>query len=689
MSQVRRHTKHALTALIAWSLVTGALVGLGAGTAEARVPKAAARYTAAIEPLAGYVGQSTCSPAAKPGTAAFANLLLRTYRNSRSLGISRSCGVGGKSEHKEGRAFDWGVNVRSKADRASVKALMHWLLKRDRFGNRYAMARRLGIQYMIWNRRIWGAYSAGSGWRKYTGSNPHTDHVHFSMSWAGARKKTSFWNPRSFPNNSGSAPSRPGKPKPKPTPAVPTRPSGQHDYPHPTPDERRTTHAIPEPRAPRTLEGAAPLVAERVSVPSARRAGIRTQKALVAGHRYLIEVSGSYKYANNSGSAADAECSTRSGASWWQRDRSLRADEWYADHLDLYVDGHDLMSEADDSEDCDSGHTYRWVYEAERSGRVPFAIWDPENYQDNSGRLSVRVLDLATSPDSMSWSVPARNKAGATSPGLLRGGQDYLVTVSGTWKNGTGGIADAECLATDDGWRRDADAYDMVAGEWRYDSLSPRISGVRATPAGGGSECDAEHTYSWVHHADRTTPLNVRVSDPDGFDDNTGALKVKVELYDGSSSGAAPAPAPLPVPETVAAEELSVDSASKSPVRTAQEYAAGTKLRVAVKGTYLMRASSSGWIAADAECSIASWDQQWRSSRREGLFNGRTTPLGDLAVNGSIVDWAPADGAGSCDTDNVYSYDLTTSKAGPLSFVVADDEYGDNKGALEVTVEMR
>jgi hypothetical protein len=26
------------------------------------------------------------------------------------------------------------------------------------------------------------------------GTNPHTDHIHFSFSWAGARKQTSYWD---------------------------------------------------------------------------------------------------------------------------------------------------------------------------------------------------------------------------------------------------------------------------------------------------------------------------------------------------------------------------------------------------------------------------------------------------------------------------------------------------------------
>ena len=28
------------------------------------------------------------------------------------------------------------------------------------------LARRLGIQYVIWNKRIWGSYAAGGGWRR-------------------------------------------------------------------------------------------------------------------------------------------------------------------------------------------------------------------------------------------------------------------------------------------------------------------------------------------------------------------------------------------------------------------------------------------------------------------------------------------------------------------------------------------
>jgi hypothetical protein len=694
---VRRHLTRVITAVLASALVAGALVGVDPAPAEAKVPKAAARYTAAIEPLAVYVGQTTCSPVAKRGTTAFANLLLRTYPSSRSLGISRSCGVGGKSEHKEGRAFDWGVSVHRAADRKAVDDLMRWLLKTDRFGNRHAMARRLGIQYMIWNGRIWGAYAAGSGWRKYTGANPHTDHVHFSLSWAGARKNTSFWKPRNFSNSSGTAPNQPKAPKPAPDrPAGgTTQPGDRHDWPDPRPDDRvRTNRANPEPKAPKVLERGQRLKVERLVVPAKRRVGKLTRNELRAGRRYLIEVSGTYRYEDRPGSLADAECSTRRGASWWQRERSLRSEQWQADHLDLYVDGNDLYAQADDGQSCDAGNTYRWVYEPRRTGRVPFAVWDPDSYKDNSGHLVVRILDLAEVPDTMTWQVPSRQKAGATSPGLLRGGQEYLVTVSGTWRNGHGGKADAECALGSDGrWRRDVDTYDMVAGEWDYRSLSPRMNGVRTMPVSGGDQCDPNNTYTWVHRPYRTTPLNVRVSDPDGHGDNAGALTVSVKPYDGSATTTPPpTETPLPTPDpAVAPESFSVDSRSATPMTTTQSYPSGTALRVTAKGTYLMR-SSKDWIAADAECTATSTDYRWRSARDGlwGTWNGVSSPLGDLAVNGSIITWKPSTGSGSCDSYNhVYTYDLTTPRRGKLSFVVVDDYYADNQGALEVSVEPR
>ena len=150
-----------------------------------------------IEGYASYAGQSKCSPTARAGVVAFKSLLLATYPCTYSGGITRSCSSGGKSEHKEGRAFDWMV----KYPHPAADSVIKWLLATDKYGNKHANARRLGIMYMVWNRKIWGSYKASQGWRKYSGSNPHTDHIHFSFSWAGANKQTSFWTKPMPPAN--------------------------------------------------------------------------------------------------------------------------------------------------------------------------------------------------------------------------------------------------------------------------------------------------------------------------------------------------------------------------------------------------------------------------------------------------------------------------------------------------------
>jgi hypothetical protein len=144
-----------------------------------------------IDPYAAYEPQRDCDPTAKPGVVDFRDLVLAAYPGTQNLGISRACGSGGQSEHKEGRAWDWGVNVNGQEPMADD--LIKWLHATDRHGNPHALARRFGIMYMIWNRRIWMANRADAGWQPYRGSNPHTDHIHFSFSWAGARKETSWW----------------------------------------------------------------------------------------------------------------------------------------------------------------------------------------------------------------------------------------------------------------------------------------------------------------------------------------------------------------------------------------------------------------------------------------------------------------------------------------------------------------
>jgi putative cell wall-binding protein len=78
-------------------------------------------------------------------------------------------------------------------DRAVAESYLDWLLATDKYGNTHAMARRMGLTYIIWNKQVIKMYRPSDGWQPYTGANPHTDHIHLSFSWAGAREETSFF----------------------------------------------------------------------------------------------------------------------------------------------------------------------------------------------------------------------------------------------------------------------------------------------------------------------------------------------------------------------------------------------------------------------------------------------------------------------------------------------------------------
>ncbi len=187
------------------AVVTRAVVALAAGVVAAVVATAAPAHAAggppapsvamqtAPDPHAHYRGQNSCNAGAQPGAAALRTLLLTTYGVGRDGGISRACGAGGVSEHKEGRAWDWMLNAGDLTEAATADAFLRWLVGPDSAGQAAGNARRLGIMYVIWNRHIWSASDAAAGWRPYSGVSPHTDHIHMSLSWDGAMKRTSWW----------------------------------------------------------------------------------------------------------------------------------------------------------------------------------------------------------------------------------------------------------------------------------------------------------------------------------------------------------------------------------------------------------------------------------------------------------------------------------------------------------------
>jgi hypothetical protein len=159
--------------------------------ADAAPPKPVApKFSRAIEAYSGYEAQRFCSPVNRPGATKLANLIRTTYGSDESIGIARNSCYS-TSEHNEGRAVDWMVDATTKAGLNKANAFLDWLLAADEYGNKHAMARRLGIMYIIFNRKIWRAYDPG--WGSYSGTNPHTDHIHISLSYDGSTGRTSYW----------------------------------------------------------------------------------------------------------------------------------------------------------------------------------------------------------------------------------------------------------------------------------------------------------------------------------------------------------------------------------------------------------------------------------------------------------------------------------------------------------------
>lgn len=82
----------------------------------------------------------------------------------RTIGGYRKHGSVPNSDHPKGRALDFMINSGNQGS-----ALANDLIRN---------AKQWNVSYVIWNRAIW---TPGSGWRKYYGPSPHTDHVHASF----------------------------------------------------------------------------------------------------------------------------------------------------------------------------------------------------------------------------------------------------------------------------------------------------------------------------------------------------------------------------------------------------------------------------------------------------------------------------------------------------------------------------
>jgi hypothetical protein len=146
-----------------------------------------------------------CLKKPQKGTVALENWMAKNAGGT-FWGIMR-CEKWGKNSaslHAEGRALDWHFDVHNPSDKREAERVIDLMLAPDKAGNMHALARRMGIQEIIWNCQGW--FTGDGGMRPYSvcydkkgkrkkvdDTTAHRDHIHFGLNWAGARMRTSFW----------------------------------------------------------------------------------------------------------------------------------------------------------------------------------------------------------------------------------------------------------------------------------------------------------------------------------------------------------------------------------------------------------------------------------------------------------------------------------------------------------------
>jgi len=155
-----------------------------------------------VEDYAAYDPQTTCTKQPRAGTAVRRDQPL-PQRDGAGGAINRPCTGSGSSEHKDGRAIDWTLDAENAADRKLARTFLADAFAADADGNAAALARRMGIMYLIWNDHMYAAWnqfqpegylsSSCRSKRRCSKTLRHRDHMHLSLSKAGAKGLTSFY----------------------------------------------------------------------------------------------------------------------------------------------------------------------------------------------------------------------------------------------------------------------------------------------------------------------------------------------------------------------------------------------------------------------------------------------------------------------------------------------------------------
>jgi hypothetical protein len=77
-------------------------------------------------------------------------------------------------------------------------------------------AHEIGVQIIIWDRTIWSVSRTGTGaLTRYTGDNPHVNHIHVELNAAGAAGRTPWFDGRIAPVDDDSPPAPPSSSEPQ------------------------------------------------------------------------------------------------------------------------------------------------------------------------------------------------------------------------------------------------------------------------------------------------------------------------------------------------------------------------------------------------------------------------------------------------------------------------------------------
>ncbi len=449
----------------------------------------------AVDGYAGYDGQSTCASAVLPGTDYLLRYLVRTHPGSRSVSTLRPCSDGATSEHKDGRALDWGLDADVRTERAVAEGWLRQVFATDPQGNPDALARRMGIMYVIWDDHIYRAYD-GFQKQPYEGCDRpqncsktlrHRDHVHISLSRSGAAAQTTFYRARNVPS-------------------VPVLYPGTRRF-----DPVSTAEAT-------------------FQIPATGRA-VTTDFKLTRGVAYRIVADGLVRTGAGS-QVADAACRwTRSG---WTPAGMLRVggtSPWPAS--------------------CSDRHTYEATYTPTETDFLKLRVAE-SSPADTEGTLTFSILreDLpagtvatrrvagraeprparragpaARRLVSEDVTVRAASARGALTKRALRRSARYRVVVTGTATSGSTRF-DGQCVSYA-GRLRPQHTLDLATPS--ADHLSLYVQGVRVALRAPGSSrpCDGRsHRYVGVFKPVVNGRARVKVWDPFRYTDNTGTLTV-------------------------------------------------------------------------------------------------------------------------------------------------------------------